>query len=118
LEAEASDKNVANMFCHFETIVELLMAMGGGGGALGSATVLDLRIFLVITRSFWREEISVGDELRGGKERVNIKRSIHYIDPRRSIAALGCWSWRCLSQWSAHLPFASQQILRNFGYDK
>jgi hypothetical protein len=53
---EASDKNVANMFRHFETIVELLMAMGGGGGALGSATVLDLRIFLVITNSFGREK--------------------------------------------------------------
>jgi len=83
---EAADKNVANMFRHFETIVELLMAMGGGG-ALGSATVLDLRIFLVITNSFWKGEISVGDELRGGKECVNIKRSINYIDPRRSIAA-------------------------------
>ncbi len=112
-----SVKNVANMFRHFETIVELLMAMGGSGGALGSATVLDLRIFLVITNSFWKGEISVGDELQGGKECVNIKRSIHYIDPRRSIAASGCWSWQVYHRVECSPHFASQQIWRNFGYE-
>ena len=74
---EASDKNLANMFRHFETPVELLMAVGGSSSALGSAMVLDLRIFLMVTRSFWKSEISVDEDSRGRKERVNIKRSIN-----------------------------------------
>jgi hypothetical protein len=59
----------------------------------------------------------VGDELRGGKECVNIKRSIHYIDPRRSIAASGCWLWRVYHRVECAPHFASQQIWRNFGYE-